>query len=296
MSEPQVQSDSEGLTTALLLALVLLLVAGGMAAIFLLYRVRTTQMMAAEALLAEREARQRAEDAKGAEGTSRSDTAAFQSSRKAELQVPPHDAAVEVLGSSDPHAQQLLLAGEPTVLFTDSLKGRVHEGWSWKREDAKTWRHTDKGLEIRVEPGLAATVKNALVRNAPPRSQGKFAIEVTVEFTAAPTKQYEQAGLTWYQGDKPVFKLVHEHIDQATYIIPGKKPTTTRLVQLRLIVSPKEYVAQYRPNARGDFETTASGQLDPGTDEKVSLQCYQGPADAAHWIRFSDFRILQLAE
>src|SRR5271166_1736806 len=85
-------------------------------------------------------------------------------------------------------APSFVLAEEPTVLIKDSLKGRLGEGWSWLREDAKTWRHTDKGLEIRVEPGLAATVKNALVRKAPPRSQGKYAIEVTVEFTAAPTK------------------------------------------------------------------------------------------------------------
>jgi hypothetical protein len=193
-------------------------------------------------------------------------------------------------------APSFLLAAEPTVLFKDSLKGRLGEGWSWLREDAKTWRHTDKGLEIRVEPGVAATVKNALVRKAPPRSQGKYAIEVTIEFTTAPTKQYEQAGITWYQGEKPVFKLVHEHIDKATYIVPGKKATTTRLMQLRLVVSQKEYVAQYRPDAKGEFQTAASGKLEPGKDEKVSLQCYQGPADAAHWMRFSDFRIVQLAE
>jgi hypothetical protein len=192
--------------------------------------------------------------------------------------------------------QSFLLDGEPTALFKDSLKGRLGEGWSWLRENPKTWRHTERGLEIRVEPGLADTVKNALVRKAPPRAQGKYAIEVTVEFTAAPSNQYEQAGLTWYQGDKPVFKLVHEHIDQGTYIIPGKKPTTTRRVQLRLVVSAKEYVAQYRPNAEGEFQTAASGKLEPGKDEKVSLQCYQGPADAAHWMRFSDFRIVQLAE
>ena len=61
-------------------------------------------------------------------------------------------------------------------------------------------------------------------------------------------------------------------------------------------MSPKEYVAQYRPNAKGEFQTAASGKLEPGKDEKVSLQCYQGPADTVHWIRFSDFRILQLAE
>src|SRR5262245_17090943 len=122
---------------------------------------------------------------------------------------------------------------EPEVVFEDALKGKLGGGWEWLRENPKAWRHSDKGLEIRVEPGLAATVKNALVRPAPDRSRGKYAVEVTVEFTSAPAQQYEQAGITWYHGDKAARKLVHEHIDGKTYVIPGKKPTETRLMQLR---------------------------------------------------------------
>jgi hypothetical protein len=56
---------------------------------------------------------------------------------------------------------------EPEVVFVDALKGKLGDGWEWLRENPKTWRHTDGGLEIRVEPGLAATVKNALLRQAP---------------------------------------------------------------------------------------------------------------------------------
>jgi hypothetical protein len=192
----------------------------------------------------------------------------------------------------------MLLAAEDAgkVVFEDPLKGKPAAGWEWLRENPAAWRPTDKGLEIRVEPGLADTVKNALVRPAPDRSAGRYAIEVTVEFTAAPTHQYEQAGLTWYQGNKPKFKLVHEFIDGKTYVVPGKKPTDTRRMQLRLIVSKDEYVAQFRPDARGEFQTAHSGKLQAGADEKVSLQCYQGPADAEHWMRFSDFRIVRLSE
>ena len=185
---------------------------------------------------------------------------------------------------------------EPKALFEDSLKAKLAAGWDWLRENKETWRHSDKGLEIRVEPGLAATVKNALVRQAPDRSKGKYAIDVTVEFLSSPSQQYEQGGITWYQGEKPVFKLVHEHIDGKTYIIPGKKPTETRLMQLRLIVDKDHFVAQYRPNATGEFQTAASVKLPPGKDEKVSIQCYNGPPNADHWIRFSDFRISKLAE
>jgi hypothetical protein len=185
---------------------------------------------------------------------------------------------------------------EPEVVFEDALKGKLGAGWHWLREDPKAWRNTAKGLEIRVQPGLADTVKSALVRPAPERSGGKYAVEVTVEFTAPPTQQYEQAGLTWYQGGKPVLKLVHELIDGKTYIIPGKKPEDNRLVQLRLVVSKDAYVAQFRPGARGEFQTAASGKLAPGTDEQVSIQCYNGPANAEHWMRFSDFKILKLPE
>jgi hypothetical protein len=193
-------------------------------------------------------------------------------------------------------AQQLVRAAEPEVVFEDPLKGKLAAGWDWLRENPKAWRHSPKGLEVRVEPGKADTVKNALVRPAPDRARGKYAIEVTVEFTAPPSEQYEQAGLTWYQGSKPAFKLVHEHIDGKTYIIPGKTPTDTRLVQLRLVVTPHEYRAQFRPDAKGEFRTAASGKLAAGADEKISIQCYNGPAGAEHWMRFADFRIVQLPE
>ena len=191
---------------------------------------------------------------------------------------------------------RMVFADDSKVIFSDPLNGKTDAGWSWLREDAKTWRHTKDGLEILVKPGLADTVKNALVRKAPDRSQGKYAIEVTVEFTAPPIKQYEQAGITWYQGTKPAFKLVHEFIDGKTYVIPGKKPSSTQVMQLRLVVTKDQFIAQYRPDGKGEFQTSATGKLAPGMDEKVSIQCYQGPENAEHWMRFSNFRILKVED
>jgi hypothetical protein len=182
----------------------------------------------------------------------------------------------------------------PEVVFEDPLKGKMATGWEWLRENKLNWRQSNEGLEIRVEPGLKDTVKNALVRKAPDRSQGKFAIEVTIEMLSPPSRQYEQGGITWYQDGKPVFKVVHEFIDGKTYVIPGKKPTDTRLMQLRLIVDKDHFVAQFRPGAKGDFQTAASGALPPGANEKVSIQCYNGPPAEEHWIRFSDFKVLKL--
>jgi regulation of enolase protein 1 (concanavalin A-like superfamily) len=190
----------------------------------------------------------------------------------------------------------LAAAAEPRVVFEDRFEGKVGEGWSWLRENLDAWRIKEGALEIRVEPGVAPTVKNALVRKAPDRSKGKFAIEVTITLTADPTRQYEQAGITWYRDKNPVFKLVHEFIDGKTYIIPGRIPTATKTIQLRLVVTADRFTAQFRPDGKGEFRTAAEGPLPAGRDEQVSLQCYNGPPDAEHWIRFDDFRIVELAE
>ena len=107
-------------------------------------------------------------------------------------------------------------------MFEDKFDSKLGDGWVWLREHPKAWRIKNGGLEIRVEPGLANNVKNALLCPAPDRSQATYAIEVTITFTAPPTNQYEQAGITWYQKGKPVFKLVHEHVDGKDYMIPGK--------------------------------------------------------------------------
>ncbi len=184
-----------------------------------------------------------------------------------------------------------LFAAEPRVVFEDKFDAKLGDGWAWLRENTTAWRIRDGGLEIRVEPGLANNVKNALLRPAPDRSQTSYAVEVTITFTTPPTNQYEQAGITWYQKGTPVFKLVHEHIDGKDYIIPGKVPAPEKTVRLRLLVTKDKYTAQVQPNANGDFKTEASGNLAPGAEEQISIQCYNGPANAEHWMRFDDFRI-----
>jgi len=189
-----------------------------------------------------------------------------------------------------------LFGAEPTCLFEEKFDGKLDDGWSWIREDADAWRLKDGALEIRVQPGVAGTVKNALVRKGPDRSEGTFAIEVTVTNTAVPTQQYEQAGITWYHGGKPVFKLVKELIGGELFIIPGRKPMSAETVQLRLVVTAEGWTAQFRPNGEGEFQTAATGKLPPPGEDQVSIQCYNGPPEAEHWIRFDDFRILKMAE
>jgi regulation of enolase protein 1 (concanavalin A-like superfamily) len=192
--------------------------------------------------------------------------------------------------------------GEDKVVFEDRLRGKLAEGWSWLREDPDTWRFHDEGLEIRVEPGVATTVKNALVRKAPDRSSGKFAVDVTVTTTAEMVQQYEQAGITWYHDGKPILKIVKELIDGELYALigstggSGRKPMTSETVQLRLIVSETKCVGQYRPDGQGEFITIAEVDMPAPVNDEVSIQCYNGPPDGEHWIRFKDFRITQLAD
>ena len=183
-------------------------------------------------------------------------------------------------------------ASEEQVIFEESFD--LANGWGWLRADPADWRVHNAALEIRVQPGVADTVKNALVREAPDRRKGKYAIDVTVTNLTQPTQQYEQAGITWYHDGQPVFKLVKELVDGQLLIVPGHKPMSAETVQLRLIVTGDGWTAQYRPNAEGEFLTAAQGQLPPPGREQISIQCYNGPPDAEHWIRFDDFRILKL--
>ncbi len=185
-------------------------------------------------------------------------------------------------------------AAEPAVVFADAFDHRLADGWTWSREAPEFWCLREGALEIRVQPGDAQTVRNALVRPAPDRRQGRFAIEVTVTNLKRPTQQFEQAGITWYTNGEPVFKLVKELVDGQLMIIPGRPAMTNDSVQLRLIVSADSWVAQFRPDGKGEFQTAAKGTLPPPANDQVSLQCYHGPADAEHWIRFDDFRILKL--
>jgi len=183
-----------------------------------------------------------------------------------------------------------------SIVFEDSFDGKLDKGWSWLRENPSAWRMKDGALEIRVEPGVANNVKNALVRKAPDRNSGTFAIDVTVTNTTVPIQQYEQAGITWYNDSKPVFKLVKELVDGQLMIIPGRKLMSSEKVQLRLIVMSDSFVAQFRPNCEGEFQTPETGKLPAPNNDQVSIQCYNGPPNAEHWIRFDDFRISKLPD
>ena len=182
---------------------------------------------------------------------------------------------------------------QDTTIFEDHFDHSLSDGWSWIRQQPARWCVRNGALEIRIMPGDANTVENALVRKAPDRREGALAIEVTVTALNEPIQQYEQAGLTWYHDGKPAFKLVKELVDGQRMIIPGRKPMERPTVQLRLVVTADSYTAQYRTRGKGPFQTVGTGPLPPPGDDQISLQCYHGPPDKNHWIRFDDFRIVQ---
>jgi nicotinamidase-related amidase len=198
--------------------------------------------------------------------------------------------------SAAPQAAQSSQPTLSTLVFGDAFGTGLSPDWSWLRENPDTWRVRDGALEIQVEPGAADTVRNALLLPAPDRSRHRYQIEVTVRNLTPPTQQFEQAGITWYSHGQPVFKLVKELVDGELMILPGRKPMTAERVQLRLTVDASRYVAEFRSNAEGPFQTAATGELPPAASEQVSLQCYHGPANAQHWIAFDDFRIWQLPD
>jgi hypothetical protein len=192
----------------------------------------------------------------------------------------------------------LFFAADPKVLFEDPLKDKLGDGWAWLREDKAGHRITGSGLEIRIQPGDANTVRNVLVRPAPDRSKAKYAVEVTVTSLATPTNQWEQAGITWYVDGKPAQKLVKELVDGKVVVYPDGAPDPGQSVRLRLIVSKDSFVTQYQPVGQdgkptAGFKTSAKRKLPPPKNDQISLQCYHGPKDAQHWVRFSDFRIVE---
>jgi len=193
------------------------------------------------------------------------------------------------------------------ILFQDNFNGQMGSDWTWLREDPTGWRVTKDGLEVRVQPGNmwgpANDARNVLVRNVP--DPAKIAVEVSVTITNRPTGQYEQVDLVWYYNDRFMVKLGQEMVDGKLSIVMGREaddqtqtiaiiPLQSFTVQLQFVVVGNRIRGRFRtPDSRAWRE---AGQCSLPTHgaPKVSLQCYQGPAEAAHWARFTEFGIRRL--
>lgn len=190
------------------------------------------------------------------------------------------------------------------VVFADNFNGKLGDGWSWLREDRNGWRLTNHGLEIRVQPGNmwgpGNNAKNVLLRTVP--DPAEYELEISASITNQPTAQFEQVDLVWYYDDSHMVKLGQELVDGRLSIVMGREqadktrtiaiiPLHSNAVQLRLRVAGNRIQGLFRTPEAADWQKVGECDLPVQGMPKVSLQCYQGPADAAHWARITEFRI-----
>ena len=197
-------------------------------------------------------------------------------------------------------------AGETKLPFRDRFRPRPDASWRWIREDRKSWRVGEGGLEVRIQPGNnwgpPNDAKNVLVRPAPePKQQS---IEITASITNKPTGQWEQVDLCWYYDDSNMVKLGQEMVDGQLSIVMGREqadrartvkivPIEAENVDLRLVVSGDKIRGKFR-TSKGDWQDVGECELPKppqGAKPHVSLQFYNGLPDVEHWARVSEVTV-----
>jgi regulation of enolase protein 1 (concanavalin A-like superfamily) len=200
-----------------------------------------------------------------------------------------------------------VLAGCASInLYTDDFRGHLGPGWTILREDPAAWRATPEGLEIRVLPGNmwgpANDAKNTFVRAVPDPAQGPVTVTVRVE--NRPTEQYGQVDLVWYYADSHQVKIGQEQVDGKLTIVMGREegdrtrtiaiiPLESTVVDLRLEARGSLIHGSFRTPSVEDWREAGSCELPIQGAPKVSLQAYQGPAQAERWARLSHFEVRQ---
>lgn len=194
-------------------------------------------------------------------------------------------------------------ANQDDVLFRDTFRSKPDAEWRWLREDPKAWCSGENGLEVHIQPGNmwgpANDAKNVLIRRAPDLKAGP--IEITASVSNKPTAQYEQVDLVWYYDDGHMVKIGEELVDGKLSVVMGREendktrtisitPLDSTSVELRLVVDEKRIRGRFK-TPKGEWRDV--GECDPPVKgaPKISLQFYQGPADAEHWGRVSEFSI-----
>jgi regulation of enolase protein 1 (concanavalin A-like superfamily) len=196
------------------------------------------------------------------------------------------------------------------IFFTDDFNGKLGDGWSWIREHQEFWRVSERGLEVRVEPGNewgpANNAKNILVRPAPDAATNE--VDVSVVFDSHPTNQWEQADLVWFYDESNMVKIGREMVNGKPSIVMGREqrdnartviiiPLVAESVQLRLAVKGNHIEGFYRKSESEDWSKAGACDLPkPNDPAKISLQFYNGPRDAEHWVRATRFRVGKVAE
>jgi regulation of enolase protein 1 (concanavalin A-like superfamily) len=196
------------------------------------------------------------------------------------------------------------VCGAEEVLFRDDFRGKLAEGWSWRREDRAGWRVTKQGLEMRVQPGNmwgpSNNARNVLVRPLPEPISEEIEISVTV--SNRPTEQYEQVDLVWYYDDSHMVKLGQELVDGKLSLVLGREeqdqtrtiallPLDAFSVRLRFVAQGNRIRGEYRLPGQAKWLRAGECDLPVNGPPKASLQVYQGPKTTERWARFTEFRV-----
>ena len=199
-------------------------------------------------------------------------------------------------------------ARKTELFFQDDFKGKLGEGWSWVREHREAWRITDRGLEVRIEPGNMwgpqNDARNLLVRPAPEARSKEVEVAVSVE--NRPSNQYEQVDLAWYYDDSNMVKLGQELVDGKLSVVMGREeqdrcrtiaiiPLDSTSVRLKLSVKGNDIRGQFRIPGATEWREVGQCTLPApkNATAKISLQFYQGSEKAEHWARVTDFTLLK---
>ena len=78
---------------------------------------------------------------------------------------------------------------------------------------------------------------------------------------------------------------------EISILSPGEQRWERKVSDCGLLVTADSWEAQYCPSDGTEFQTAATGELPPPSDDQVSIQCYNGPPEGEHWIRFENFCI-----
>jgi len=187
-----------------------------------------------------------------------------------------------------------------TRVFKDTFAewvGKLQNEWTWLHEVPENWRITKEGLEVRMipTPNTSTDVRNILFRQAPRIAEGDFTITLELKSLQPYCSQFQQAGIYWMQGGRTAFKFVMERVDGRLCVVPSYLPLETEHTVLRLRIVGNQAIAEFQPNATGEFREAFRRDLPPRNDEtdRVGLQCWHGPADQDKetWIRFMRFEI-----
>lgn len=193
----------------------------------------------------------------------------------------------------------------PTGAFKDDFKVRLSPGWTWIREQPDAWRSGEAGLEILIRPGnmwgRSNNATNILLRSAPDPAIRPLEVSVTV--SNQPSGQYEQVDLVWFYDESNMVKIGQELVDGTLCLVMGREendktktlakiPISGTTIELKFTVSGENIGGHYRAEGQAAWQEAARCTLPRKGEPMISLQAYQGPKDAAHWARFSSFRMI----